>query len=118
MPAKDVCDKLNDPCQADLYDESIEFVDQDGRGNFSFSVHRDAAHAMKENEPPDTVASDAALYRYAWNGSRWLYSEEKLADQDGQGLAASPRQGCTPNLPVTADMANADYSPFGKHRAH
>jgi hypothetical protein len=125
MPPRLTCEKMNDPCTPELYDEDIEFAGEDGHGNFAFTVHRDAVHATAEEQPPNSIASEAALYRYSWNGNAWLYCEEKLSDREVQSLTPAPgkigetstRLGCTPNLPVTPDMSNADYSPFSSHRS-
>ena len=110
MPAANVCAQMNDPCRPELYDEDIEFADNDRGGNFAFTVHRDASHATAPGQPPGSVESAAALYRYAWNGQGWMYCEEGLPE-------GSPKNGkgeCTPNLPVKADMSNADFSPFDR----
>lgn len=124
MPPHATCEKSDDPCRPDLYDEDIDFVDTDGHGAFSFTVHRDALHATAEGQPPDAVASEAALYRYAANGNAWLYCEEKLSDTEAKSLAPSGHSGdaatkarCTPTLPVTPDMSTANFSPFDGHRA-
>ena len=121
MPPKAACEKMNDPCTPEAYDENIDFVDADGHGSFAFVVHRDALHATADEQPPDSVASEAALYQYAGNGKGWLYCEEKLSDDEAKELVALPAQKaggpaskgrCTPSLPVAPDMSNADYSPF------
>jgi hypothetical protein len=124
MPPHNTCEKMNDPCQPDLYDEDIAFLDVDGHGTFSFTVHRDAAHATGEEQPPDSVASEAVLYRYSWNGRGWLYCEEKLSDYEAKSLdgsqahdnKSSTKSACTPTLPVAADMSTSDFSPFDRQR--
>jgi hypothetical protein len=119
MPAPSVCAQMNDPCQPELYDEDIEFLDNDRGGNFAFTVHRYAQHAIAKDRPPESVESAAAIYRYAWNGRVWLYCEQGLPDntQRNQGGAAAEGE-CTPDLPVKADPSNADFSPFDRHRHH
>jgi hypothetical protein len=123
LPPHDTCEKMNDPCTPELYDEDIDFVDVDGHGSFAFTVQRDALHATASEQPPESVVSEAALYRYAWNGNNWLYCEEKLTEDAAKALTLHPGQPgggaasgcCTPSLPVTADTANSDYSPFESH---
>jgi hypothetical protein len=113
MPPHETCMQMNDPCKPELYDEDIEFVDGDrGSNPFEFTVHRDASHATSPGQPPESVESAAALYRYAWNGQSWTYCEEGLPDKTRNG-----GQGCTPNLPVKPDTSNADFSPFDR-RVH
>ena len=114
MPPSAICTRMNDPCKADLYDEDIQFVENHGRGDFTFTVDRVAAHATEEGKPPQIVASEVALYRYAWNGESWLYCEEK---QPATTTQSSTQEHCTPNLPVTPDLSTADFSPFDKHFA-
>lgn len=98
--------------QAELYDEDIEFVNSD-QGGFTFLVHRDALHAIAKGKTPESVASEAALYRYAWDGRSWMYCEQALPqNRTGTGLKGE----CTPHLPVTPDTSNADFSPFDRHR--
>ena len=46
MPPRATCDQMNDPCTPELYDEAIDFVDEDGYGGFAFIVHRDALHVI------------------------------------------------------------------------
>ena len=126
MPPKATCEKMDDPCKADDYDESIDFVDADGHGSFAFTVHRDALHAMASEQPPESVASEAALYRYAWNGQAWLYCEAKLTEDEAKALTPLPgnaggpatRGRCTPSLVVTPDLSNADDSPFEDRKPH
>ena len=122
MPPHATCMKMNDPCSPDLYDEDIEFVDNDRGGNFVFRVRREALHATEGDHEPDSVLSETALYRYAWRGSEWKYCEEELPqDQTSsreQGLQrnASLKVECVPALPVSPEMSNADFSPFDGHR--
>ena len=127
MPPKATCEKMDDPCTPEDYDESIDFVDADGHGSFAFVVHRDALHATASEQPPDSVASGAALYHYAGDGKVWLYCEESLSDEEAKALTPLPgRQAggsamkarCTPNLPVAPDMSNAEYSPFEDRKPH
>ncbi len=126
MPSKATCEKMDDPCTPELYDEAIDFIDAAGRGWFAFTVHRDALHATASAQPPESVVSEAALYRYAWNGKDWLYCEEKLTEDEAKALSLQPGQAggsatagrCTPLLPVTADSTNSDYSPFENHSGH
>jgi hypothetical protein len=127
MPPKATCEKMDDPCKAEDYDESIDFVDTDGHGSFAFTVQREALHATASEQPPESVVSEAALYRYARDGKGWLYCEEKLSDDEAKALALPPGQRagataskgrCTPGLAVVPDMANADYSPFEGRKPH
>src|SRR5579864_9538514 len=123
MPPKSTCEKMDDPCTPELYDEDIDFLDVDGHGAFAFTVQRDALHATASEQPPESVVSEAAFYRYAWNGKDWLYCEEKLTEDDAKALALHPGQTgesankgpCTPSLPVIADTTNSDYSHFQSH---
>jgi len=118
MPSEAACAKMDDPCEPELYDEDIEFLDSDGHGNFGFTVRRDAGN----NEEPESGISEVALYRYAWNGSEWKYCAEKLPQDQasnqrrGNQGDASPKNGCSPALRVVPDMSNADFSPFDTQR--
>jgi len=123
LPPNEICMKLNDPCKPELYDEDIDFVDVDGHGAFTFTVHRDAFHAKAAGQAPDTVASETALYRYLWKGGAWLYCEERLPN-DKANLRVPPQHSepstnchCTPGLPVSPDMSNSEYSPFETHHS-
>ena len=123
MPEHEICAQTNDPCKPEIYDEDIEFTDNDRGGNFEFIVRRDASHAIVDGQPPERVASAAALYRYAWDGHRnWMYCEESLPRDEATGneqkqrrLDAGTRE-CIPNLPVRPDTSNADFSPFDSQR--
>ncbi|MFZ0746691.1 MAG: hypothetical protein WAM85_19950 [Terracidiphilus sp.] len=119
MPPQATCEKFNDPCEPELYDEDIDFLGVDGHGTFVFTVHRDASHATEEGQPPDSVASEAALYRYTGNSNAWFYCEEKLSEDEARALGgprghngSTIKDRCTPTLPVEPDMSNSDYSPF------
>ena len=127
MPPKATCEKMDDPCKAEEYDESIDFVDRDGHGSFAFTVQRDALHATAGEQPPESVVSESALYRYSWDGKAWLYCEEKLTEDEAKALSAlavqqagaSASKGrCTPSLAVAPDMTGADYSPFESRKPH
>lgn len=122
MPPPSTCMQMNDPCKPELYDETVEFVDTDRGGNFVFTVHREALHAMVIGQPPESVGSETAFYRYAWNGRSWMYCEQKLtADQVARYKAQGHHENlvlendCTPALPVVADTSNAQFSPFDRH---
>ena len=123
MPQYETCMQMNDSCTPELYDEDIEFTDNDRGGNFEFIVRRDASHRTDNGQPPETVASAAALYRYAWDGqNNWMYCEERLSEDEATGNAQRQRKRaagtreCIPNLPVRPDTSNADFSPFDQHR--
>lgn len=121
MPPQATCEKFNDPCEPELYDEDIDFVGVDGQVTFAFAVHRDASHATEEGQPPDSVGSEVALYRYTRSSNGWLYCEEKLSEDEARALGGPPphnnftaKERCTPALPVVPDMSNSDYSPFNR----
>lgn len=122
MPPYNTCMQMNDPCKPELYDEDIEFVDNDRVGNFEFTVRRNALHATVTGQPPESVGSEAALYRYAWNGRSWRYCEQKLTGDQTERYKAQrhhenlSKDACTPTLPVVPDTSNADFSPFDRHR--
>jgi len=112
MPPQNICTEMNDPCRPELYDESIQFIDNDQGANLAFRVHRDAAHATAKEQPPESVLSAAALYRYALKEGTWMYCEQALPYKTP---THQDDAGCTPDLPVTPDMSNADFSPFDRH---
>lgn len=124
MPSQATCEKLDDPCKPELYDEDIDFIDTDGNGSFAFTVHRNAVHAMAGEQEPESVVSDTTLYRYAWNGNGWLYCEEELSSDEERTLGGVKRQDdiskvksdCKPALSVSPDISTSDYSPFENHR--
>lgn len=125
LPSDGTCQKANDPCEPDLYDEDITFIGADGHGNFAFAVQRNAQHFDGNDTSNYVTPSAYALYRYFWNGKFWLYCEESLAaEQHNSDLSdrsfraeLRSRPGCIPNLSVTPDLSNADFSPFDKHFA-
>jgi len=108
--------EMNDPCRPELYDEAIQFVNNDRGGNLVFTIHREAMHATAKEQPPESVESAGALYRYAWNGRTWMYCEQGLPDKTPNQRSDGARESdCIPDLPVKPDLSNADFSPFDRH---
>ena len=116
MPAPDICQQANDPCDPALYDESITYLGSDGHGAFAIAVQRDAEHAKTADGEKESVAAEAALYLYAPSGNRWVYCEQPLAAEEAESLSGNRGQSyaevkdrCIPGLPVEPEPANSDY---------
>lgn len=121
MPSAQTCARMNDPCDPAIFDEDISAFGTDGRGRFAFIVSQSASHAMKEEEPSETVASQSVLYVYLRNKSGWLYCQQKLEESEVERLSSAQKlhfedavSRCTPNLSVVPDMSTATYNPFLK----
>lgn len=122
MPSAQTCMSMNDPCDPANFDEDVRAVATDGHGQFSFLVLQSASHATREEQPPDTVVSQAVFYQYRQAKDGWLYCEQKISASEADALAKSLEQGfnsvathCTPHLPVVPDMSTAGSNPFMKH---
>jgi hypothetical protein len=90
MPAKADCEKNNDPCDPDYYDEDITVLRTEP-DMVRFKVHRAAAHPwLTEDGDPDGPA-DSAVYTIKLGPSGWKYCAVE---------GDSPDRICELNLPV------------------
>lgn len=105
MPPAAVCEAMNDPCDPDDYDEDIEWVRGDGPDRFLLHVSRNAVHAMKKDEPPDSVLNDEALYVYERRRGEWFYCGVEITGD------ANKQAPCNPKAPVDAGE-DADSGSF------
>jgi hypothetical protein len=119
MPAKEVCMRTNDPCEAGTFDEDIHAAATDRKGHFAFIVDQAALHATQEGRPPNTVAAQKVFYLYARTGDSWVYCQDDLKGVDVEALDDGMQANflraldrCTPALPVVPDMSTAEYNPF------
>jgi hypothetical protein len=124
MPSKEICMRMNDPCDPHLFDEDITILGTDGKGRFAFEVIQSASHATKEEEPPTTVASQTILYVYNKTGKNWHYCEKEISDSEIEFLKNSAKLNldtvfsrCSPNLLVVPDLSTAILNPFFSRRA-
>ncbi|MGC2635845.1 MAG: hypothetical protein WA294_01615 [Acidobacteriaceae bacterium] len=120
MPAPDVCARMDDPCKADLFNETIAALATDHHGRFAMVVNQDASHALAEGQAPLTVANQSVLYLYQYDTAGWAWCESLLTPEDGAGLLSSPRSPsleeawgrCRPARPVIPDITTAHINPF------
>lgn len=118
MPSQEICTRMNDSCKPGEFDEDIRALGTDGKGRFAFLVPQSASHAVKEGEPPETVASQAVLYVYQRDGDGWLYCENKVDKSHIEGLSRllrfnfdSVAKRCQPKLTVIPDTSTMSYNP-------
>ena len=124
MPTRDVCMKMNDPCDLHLFDEEILGIATGDGGHFALIVNQSASHAILRGEPPVTVASQSALYIYAPSDHGWAYCETEMSNEEAtmRTQASMTRswqfndtaERCTPSLPVLPDMSTSVMNPFSK----
>ena len=106
MPPPTSCQEADDPCDPDLFDESIQFLDADQSGRLKFRVLRNASHPLLQDRQTATVASQSAVYVYERRDSGWRYCEFKIpADAHQTGT-------CKPSSLVVADQDTGLASPF------
>lgn len=111
MPSQETCTRMNDPCDPAVFDEDISAFQTDGKDRFAFIATQSANHATKEEEPPETVASQSVLYVYSRDQNKWLYCEQELEQSVIELLSSGQTTRfedmaahCTPNLPVVPEQ--------------
>lgn len=122
MPLARICrQQRDDPCNPNIYDETLSILGTAEQGHFALVVHREANHSMKMDEEPVVVASESALYLYQRGKAGWLYCSVKIAEDEAASLREETESRydevktlCIPSLPVVPDMSTANYSPFPK----
>ena len=124
MPTRDICMKMNDPCDAHLFDEEILSIATGTGGRFALIVNQSASHATAPEEPPSTFASQSALYIYAPGDQLWNYCEVEIGrdeaamrTQTSQTRAwqfSETEERCIPSWPVLPDMSTSVINPFSK----
>lgn len=120
IPSKRICKQLRDaPCNPELYDEHVTFLNPVGEGRFALVVKREAYQATKKDEEPALVESEYALYLYQRGKTGWLYCQKKMSesgvdswDPEDENAYDIAKSRCIPNKPVVSDRSTAGYSPF------
>jgi hypothetical protein len=107
MPSQEVCGKMDDPCRPDYYDEQVGLLNADGPRRITMRFSRDATHAFREGEPPDTVLSRQALYVYERRKEGWFYCSVPVTNITGE------KANCNPELPVESEE-DADSGSYVK----
>ena len=119
MPPQATCREMNDPCSPGQFDEDIRSLASDGNGKLALIVVQSVSHALEKEQPPETMASQTALYLYQYVSSGWQYCEEEIDDSEIERLDQELKANfekvatrCTPHLRVIPDMTTAHYNPF------
>lgn len=124
MPPPEACASMNDPCRADLFDESIGPLATDRRGRFAMVVEQEAQHRVVNGEPPKATAQQWVLYIYQHRGPSWTWCESPLTDVEGRALwnrhssfSLDDVAGrCEPTRPLVPDLRTGEMNPFMKGR--
>lgn len=102
MPEKVNC-LPGDPCDFELYDDTLTFLGSNHAGLFAFFSNRSADHTASSGE----ITAQTALYLYSLGAQGWRYCQQELNDDEAEAADASPSRDfkalsarCTPNLPV------------------
>jgi hypothetical protein len=114
MPPQPDCQQANDPCDPDVYDEDIEFVDPTSDG-FRIRVTRRAEHDWVTKDAVVEVPFQIATYRYRRTASGWMYcaaadSAIALIKSTDGALPAGKAKSCVPNLRLMPEAAG-EFSP-------
>jgi len=116
MPPAADCEAANDPCDANVYDETLEFRPGKLPGRFEIGVVREEDHAWVNKGAVVEHPFARATYTYQLTRTGWLYcahelSAARLVSSVAENMPAEEPESCEPHLPVVADMAGSD-SPF------
>ena len=119
MPAKMTCERMNDPCRPDLFDELVLGLTTGSGTRFAFITQQSVSHATESEQTPVTVAAQSVLYLYAPSERGWMYCQVQISDTEAAQLtkasmSRSWRFGdtegrCTPSLPVMSDTSDAPF---------
>lgn len=115
MPPQSECMQANDPCNPNVFDETIEFLSA-ASDEFAFDVSWDGGHPGMDGNGQQDMPSQTAIYKYRRIAGQWRYCDiEWHAPQAAPGQRrASPTATdatCNPTLPVVADTSGL-LSPF------
>lgn len=124
MPSREVCVRMNDPCEANLFDETIGPLATDHQGRFALVVEQEAEHPLRDGEPPKTTAEQWVVYIYQHRGPRWTWCESPLTEVEGLALwnrhsnfSFNDVAGhCEPARPLVPDLTSGEMNPFMKGR--
>jgi hypothetical protein len=119
MPAEADCGRANDPCDPDVYDEDIEFVDAHADG-FRIRVTRRAEHGWVTKDAVVDVPFQMATYTYQRTGAGWMYCAVEdaatvLIKSTDEAIPAGKAKACVPNLPVVP-VAAGPFSPHAQEK--
>jgi len=114
MPPQEECMQANDPCEPDVYDESIEFLSTDRQG-FTIRVERDVEHPRVTKYEHVDALFQLAQYTYRFANATWRYCEKELPAarnaRSANTIAEQVEHACIPNLPVIAGQSDEHESP-------
>ena len=118
MPSAAACGQANDPCDPDVYDESLTFREGAKPGQFQLLVTRTAEHEWVSKDEVHEWPIQIAVYNYTKGKHGWLYCEReetatRLIKSIDHTVPPRKEEACEPNLPVKADDSDqASPSPF------
>jgi hypothetical protein len=121
MPSQAVCQTMNDPCDAETFDETIAAIATGGGDRFALIVNQSASHATKPETPPATTFSQWVLYIYGHGLHGWLYCEQEIGETEAHDRSRTSLRSwqfgdtegrCTPSILVEPDMKTAAMNPF------
>ena len=113
MPTQAACRQANDPCEPNIFDETIRFISTKEKGSFEIQVDRNVSHPWVTHGQMENDLTASSIYAYRVTNKRWLYCETALSadPSTGQTIHHENAKSCTPNLPVAADTSG-QTSPF------
>jgi hypothetical protein len=120
MPSEEVCARLDDPCDSELFDETVGAFATNRRGRFAVVVNQTAEHSYAEGEPPKITAEQSVLYIYQHAASGWTWCESLVTPQEAAEFSASRESftwkrvegRCKATKTVVPDMTSAQMNPF------
>lgn len=111
MPSPEACGEANDPCDPNIYDESLIYREGAKPGQFELVVSRTAEHDWVSKGEVQEWPVQIAVYTYARGKRGWLYCErdetaQRLNKSLEHAIPPEKDQGCEPNLPVVPDSSS------------
>jgi len=118
MPAHEICEQNNDPCDPKLFDETLGPFATDGRGRFAMLVDQEADHVTASGED-QAIAKQRVLYVYQRTGAGWAWCESRLTPAEADQLTNhrfvldEVAGRCEPKRPVVPEMKGPEINPSG-----